>query len=689
MQAEQARLLGVLALLALWIALVLLGTVTPAAGDELDYGLVQHRVYQIELRGNQTLSAGELKSVLQIEEPHWLHPFSTPTYRPDLIGTQLRLLERYYQQRGFHQVAVALDTIIYDQESRGDVISITIQEGPRTYLDEVIFTGYEPLSLDGLQAALVHRQGDPAPAALADYGRDIYGLRSLYWDHAYLDVAIEPVLTTVPTEDPDRWSATIEYHIEPGIPYRVGNVDISGLEHTREQLIERELRLSAGDPFDWRQVERSRRQLLETGLLRDVSLTPANVDSSTGRADLLVRVVERRPAFTEIGAGIGSRERVRLLGAWGHNNLWGSGRRVLVRGKLFWNVEEIQGAGGDPQPEINYRGDLFYINPHVQGSRFQFDLNLYGERETRGESSLNLETLGASVGTQFRGGVRLLNTLAFQIEETDPRLHPSVQDTQLSNRFAQTGVGRTQTRSLVHTLFEENRDNIFQPHKGSLVTLQTEIAGGLLGGHNSFFKLVGAIHLYRPSPIGGTLAFRVSAGVARPYGSSLRVRGSDGVPYADRFFAGGVSSVRGYRESSLGPQITNPVQRDSLQFSSDVPLPDDPARGGNYLLLTNVEYRFPLPLLSRWSLQGVLFMDGGNVWERARDIRLRGFRLRSYPRDPDDSRATKLWDYRYSVGTGLRLATPFGPFRFDVGFPLKRAEGDERVLYHFSLGYPF
>ncbi len=169
------------------------------------------------------------------------------------------------------------------------------------------------------------------------------------------------------------------------------------------------------------------------------------------------------------------------------------------------------------------------------------------------------------------------------------------------------------------------------------------------------------------------------------------------MPYDDRFFAGGASTVRGYSHNSLGPQITDQDELDDLNFSSDVLLPDNPARGGNYIMLTNLEWRFPLPVLRRWNLAGVIFFDGGNVWEQLRDARMKGFRLTSDPGDPNDPNSTKVWDYRYSYGTGVRLDTPVGPVRVDVGFPLKRVNyvsdtrnyKDPKVVWHFSLGYPF
>jgi len=185
-------------------------------------------------------------------------------------------------------------------------------------------------------------------------------------------------------------------------------------------------------------------------------------------------------------------------------------------------------------------------------------------------------------------------------------------------------------------------------------------------------------------------------GAATPFGKSKGL-GPDGVPYDDRFFAGGASSVRGYGHNSLGPQVTDQDELDELNYGSDVLLPDNPARGGNYLMLTNVELRFPLPWLSRWHFASVLFFEGGNVWESMNDIQIRGFRLNSAPGEPGDEGSTKVWDYRYSFGTGIRFDTPFGPVRADVGFPLKRVRylsaekdsTDPKVVWHFSLGYPF
>jgi outer membrane protein insertion porin family len=673
------------------------------AVSELDYGLEQHLLYRIHIDGNETCTDDDLKGILKIREPRWFHPLMIiglsdrkARYQPHLLEAELKLVAGYYHQLGFHDVTVVLDSVAADPEGRGDVINIRVVEGPRTYLSDVGCAGETGLDPAELLDDLRYTAGVPAPADLNALGSDIYLMRTRLWELGHLDASIVPVMTIETTAAPDRKDASLVYTIDAGPAYTIGSITVEGQQLSRPELISRELRVKTGDLFRWSNVERSQRQLLETALFRDVSFVPTNTDTINGTTDLLVQVVERSPGYFEFGFGVGSRERIRLLAAWGHNNLFGTGQRLRLRTRNYLNYEDVRRlSGGTADPELNYHYDILHTYPRLLG-KFTLDTNIYVELETRGESGLNLETQGLSFGTRFRGGPRVINTFRLRVEEVDPNLHPDAMSS-FREDYEASDLRSSDTRSVEWSFYEERRNDPLRPERGTLRTFQFEVAGGPLGGDNSFAKLSAGVHGYTRTPLGGVLAWRVGAGVVRPYGDSTE-RGADGVPYQERFFAGGASTVRGYLERSLGPQITDQAELDSLQLASDVPLSDKAARGGNYLLMSNVEWRFPMPLLSKWNVSGVSFVDGGNVWERAEDIRLHSFRWRSYPRDPDDEAATKLWDYRYSIGGGLRIDTIVGPIRLDVGFPLKRAlltnpDGttkiEDKVIYHFSLGFPF
>ncbi len=684
--------------LALALVLLLGAGLPPAsarADEELDYGLESQRLARIEITGNETFTDDQLKGLLRIQERTWRRPLHIPRYRPHLVDTQVRLLKNYYRNQGFHQVEAALDSII-TLPDEGDVLHISIVEGARTYIRSVVFDGRGPVPEADLREVMGLLEGQPAPADLNAFGGDIYAIRDLYRNATYLDATVLPSMTIESYEDDSGYAADVIYHISHGIPYHVRSITLAGNASTEDHLLRRELRIAEGEPLVWSKVEESRRELLATSLFRDVVINPVSVDTTSGATDLQVRVVERKPAYYELGVGVGSLERVRLLAAWGHNNLWGTGRRVNVRTRGSWNLEDVVGRSVSfDQGQINYRIEAGYVNPRLRDSRYSLDLDVFVKRETRGESGLILGSYGANLGTTWRASRRVTNTAFLGYKVTDPEVHPLAPQ-EVFDGFAAADPGVTEVRSVNWAVYVDHRDDVFRPAGGMYTVATAQLAGGLLGGDYSFFKWSGSWHNYHRMPVGGVLALRFKVGGTRPYGGSLD-RGPDGVPYDDRFFVGGASTVRGYRHNSLGPQITSDEERDRLDYSSDVLLPDNPARGGNYLLLTNVEWRFPLPLLRSWGLSSVLFFEGGNVWARLRDVQMRGFRLTSDPGDPDDPASTKAWDYRYSWGTGVRLDTPIGPVRVDVGFPLKRAryvsdtrdDQDPKSIWHFSLGYPF
>jgi len=665
------------------------------ADDELDYGLETHRLAGIVITGNSTFATVELKKLLRIRETSWSRPLHIPRYRPHLVSTQVRLLESYYRNRGFHQVSAQLDSITTTADA-GDVLHISIVEGARTVISKITFEGAGPLSAVELSAVLMRIVGSPAPADLNGYGGDIYQMLELYRNATYYRATIVPDVLVEAETAGDGFRAQVVYHIAPGISHRIRTITLVGNDFTHDNVLRRELLMGNGGPMRWHEVEQSRQALLTTALFRDVVMAPTNFDTVTGETDLEVQVKERKPAFYEFGVGVGSLERIRVQAAWGHNNMWGTAQRLNIRVRASWNLEDIiDYSPGFSQGTINNRVDVRFTNPRVRDGRFSFDWDSYLKRETRGESGLNMFAYGANIGTSWQASRRVRNSAFMSYKVTDPEVHPLAPD-ELQARFAAANPSADQVRAVNWAIYIDHRDDIFQPEHGMYSAGAVQLAGGILGGGFSFVKGTASWHHYQRTVGDGVLAVRLKLGGAVTYGRS-RHQGADGVPYDDRFFAGGASTVRGYSDNTLGPQVTDPGELDELNFSSDVLLPDNPARGGNYLLLTNMEWRFPLPMLSRWQFAGAAFFEGGNVWEELRDIRLLGFRLTSVPGDPNSPGSTKVWDYRYSYGTGVRFDTPVGPVRVDVGIPLKRVNyvggnrnyKDPSAVWHFSLGYPF
>ncbi|MCX5707090.1 MAG: outer membrane protein assembly factor, partial [Candidatus Omnitrophica bacterium] len=215
-------------------------------------------------------------------------------------------------------------------------------------------------------------------------------------------------------------------------------------------------------------------------------------------------------------------------------------------------------------------------------------------------------------------------------------------------------VGTNLISCLTPTLTFDNRDNVFDPHKGNLLSASFDFAGGPLGGDKNYWKFFGRASHFIPLPRNSTLEARGRIGLGEPYSNS----GS--IPIYERFFAGGAYTIRGYKERQIGP--IDPISKDPL--------------GGNSMLIGNLEYIYPLFDF----LKIAFFYDVGNVWSKLGDL--------CSSKDTD----TNTGSFKSSFGLGFRIKTPLGPIMLDYGIPMDKAPGEDSKgsgRFHFSVSHGF
>jgi outer membrane protein insertion porin family len=203
--------------------------------------------------------------------------------------------------------------------------------------------------------------------------------------------------------------------------------------------------------------------------------------------------------------------------------------------------------------------------------------------------------------------------------------------------------GRQRIATLTPEVTLDRRDLPLDPHRGSFHLVSVRGGGSALGGEADFVATRLETHWFFDWLPPTVLVVSARLGLAEPLAAD------DTLPIEERFFAGGAATVRGYRERRLGPLDAR----------------GNPA-GGNGLAVFNVEWRFPI---WRW-FGGTVFFDTGAVTAEVEDLA------------PDELRS--------GVGAGLRLSTPVGPVRLDVGYPLDRVENqDQKPRVYLSIGHPF
>ncbi len=674
------------AMLAGLLFLVTVGVTAPAAraDDELDYGLDERRLRQLEFVGVEFFDESRLRAQLGLIGAPWYWPFRDPRYRLDRLEQGVEAIRGLYRREGFHEVRVRLDVVESDTD-RGDVVRITVDEGPRVLIDEIEFVDPEPLSEESLRELLSYREGGPAPARASDLGNDIYRILDAYLARGHLGARVREDLARGDS------TVTVRYSIRSGPVYDVREIEIVGTDRVREEFVRRELLIEPGQQFDADRVARTEIRLLDTGWFRDVSFEPVALDTTEAEATLRVRTVERPTGFWELGLGTGTEDRVRLSGAWGDRNVWGSGKGLTLRGRV---LATIDGSVEDPDEQdlfIDHEEELLYRHPHVLGTRYTGNANLFFRVESRPRSALELERTGLLVNTALVNRRRTTVEVEFGIQRT---LKNTLSDA------IEFDNGRALTRSFTLVATRDTRDDLFSPRRGTLRQLLLQTAGGpVLRGDNDFNKALASVVSLVPLPFGAVLATRAQAGWVQAWAESADESGVEGgVPLEDRFFAGGSNSVRGYRQNSLGPRLE--ADDEALQEVRDPRfLADRLSAGGNALLLLNAELRFGLPLLSRFGFDGTVFFDAGNVWANWDEFRIHEVALTG---DVTGDRAERA--LRTSFGFGLHYRTVVGPLRLDYGIPLRRGrfesidpetgettdvDSDPSQVWHLSLGHAF
>jgi outer membrane protein insertion porin family len=215
-------------------------------------------------------------------------------------------------------------------------------------------------------------------------------------------------------------------------------------------------------------------------------------------------------------------------------------------------------------------------------------------------------------------------------------------------------------------LARDTRDDLFEPQKGSLLSAEGTAAARAIGSEVGYTKtfLQGFVYknLGKPRLV---FAGGVRLGLADPFPRPCELPDPitgvptdttcQELPANERFFAGGSTTIRGYAVDTVGvPATITPT---------GVPI------GGDATIVLNAELRAPL----LGPVGGVLFVDGGNVYPHAGDL--------------------DITNLRGSVGTGLRVKSPIGPIRVDIGFKLDRRVIGNKLespyAIHISIGQAF
>jgi len=586
-------------------------------------------IKRITLVGNEKLSDGEIKEVMQTEEGGLLSFLtSSGTYREELFQPDLSAIQALYYDRGFIHVRVGQPQIALSADKRLIFITIPVTEGEQYRIGEIGFSGDVLGTPAVLRAKMVVTKGEMFNRSKLQ--QDIMALSEVYYDAGYAYANISPQTTV----DADKRIVDLTFDVQKGEKVTIERIEISGNTKTRDKVIRREMRVYEGELFSGSGLRQSRQRVNALGFFETVDVT-----YKKGEAENTVVVnvtVKEKPTGTfQVGLGFSSVENFLLTAQVSQNNLFGWGQT----GSLSAQISKLRSLV-----------QVSYLDPYFLDTNWIFSFNYF-----RQELDYYGFTRGSN-GGDLTWGYHLTEDLmlhaGYNIEyvTVDPSRSGDLGDIQLANRF-RDGL----TSSLRLTLNYDKRNNRLFPSEGHYQSVSVEHSPEWLGATTIFTRYQANSRYYHQLPWGFVLKAQGTLGF---------IDGED-IPISELYFLGGINTVRGYTLRSIAPTVQ----------VGDENSPDSPLRnfyvGGNKQLFFNLEVEFPI--FEKVGVRGVVFYDAGNVFAENE-----GFFQPAGEKLP--------LGLRHSVGFGFRWFSPIGPLRFEFGFPLTRRPQDDSYLFEFTIG---
>lgn len=584
-------------------------------------------VTDIVIQGAKQLSPSELKSELALSERGF---FSWMTgsgiLREEILDRDAAALEAYYGNRGFLNARVGQPEVTYTDQ--GITVTFQVEEGDRYTVETVTYTGDMIGSVEELNLLVTM---DDLAKEKDFFDRsvmrsDLQKLSEHYSNFGYAFAEADVKMA----RNEENKSLDMTYVMSKGHKVSINRVLIEGNTKTRDNVIRREMRLRDGDVYSGAQLRRSNARLNKLDFFETVEITPEPTTSPTA-LNLRVKVKEKPTGMFSAGVGYSSYSQVFFSGQVLERNLFGMGYQLGFKGTIsarsadytasFWNPnynDSDLGVGVSLYNTINEYSDY---DKQSMGGRLMFGYPL-GEY------------------TNLSWNYRLER---YRISSVDEDADKDIKDIE----------GLNWASAVYGSIKRDTTDRRINPTKGTTYQFSVEYAGGLLGGDDAFVKYIADANYYRP-------LFWDTIVHVHGQGGYVMENGGDKIPPFERFYLGGMNSVRGYKERTISPVYDN--------VESAAGYDEGDEKGGNKSFFFNAEYL--VPLHKEMGILGLVFFDAGKAW------------------DDDESIDFDLYK---SVGAGIRWYSPLGPLRLEYGYPLDKVkvDDDKKGRLEFSVGQFF
>ncbi|HEY3325920.1 MAG TPA: outer membrane protein assembly factor BamA [Novimethylophilus sp.] len=604
------------------------------------------KIKAINIVGNQSFEQSQLLEQFNLTTPNWMSWWSKDDqYSKQKLSADLEALRSFYMNQGYMDFSIDSTQVSITPDKRDIYITISITEGEKYTVSDIKMAGEMLVPEDELRKLITVETGEMFNRQKITESSKAVGDRLGDEGYAFSNI------NAVPEVDKEKRKVAFTFFVDPGRRVYVRRINLTGNTRTRDDVLRREMRQLESAWYSASKIERSKQRLDRLGYFSDVNVETPAVAGTTDQVDVNVNVTEKSTGSVMFGAGLSSAEGVVLGVTINQANFLGTGNHVSAQVNTG---------------KVNTTYSLSYTDPYFTPDGVSRGFNIY--RKDVDSSSLDVGTYKtSSYGAGMNFGVPLnerdsvsfgltFDYTSLDLKNTSSKRYLDYCNNTVADIAAGKSLGCDNTLLRADLGWaHDTRDNILYPNRGVLQRLNAEL--GLPGLDQEYYKISYQHTWYKDFTKNFTLMLNGEAGIGGGYGGNE-------LPFFKNFYAGGVSSVRGYDTSSIGPR------------AFDTGTSRDFAIGGTRRVVGNAELFFPVPgLKDNKQLKLSAFLDGGTVWGGT---------------DSSTIACSGASDcLRFSAGMGVSWYSPFGPIKLVLAKPLNDKSGDKTQMLQFQLGSQF
>lgn len=598
---------------------------------EIEEGVVA-KIRDINIVGNNVFTTEDLRAEFLLTTPNWMSWWNKDDqYSKQKLTADLETLKSFYMNQGYLEFSIDSTQVSISPDKQDIYITVNVTEGEKYTISDVKLAGELQVPEEDLKSLVKINKGDTFNRQLVTETSKAISDRLGNEGYAFSNV------NAIPEINKQDHTAAFTFFVDPGKRVYVRRINLTGNTRTRDSVLRREMRQLESAWYAGDKINRSKERLDRLQFFDSVDIETPAVPGTTDQVDLNVNVAEKSTGSIQFGAGLSSSDGVVLGVTVNQPNFLGTGNRVNT---------QINTS------KTNTIYSLSYTDPYFTPDGVSRGFDIY----RRDIDTSDNDSIGTYNSKSYGGGVRFglplseKDFLSAGLTADFTKVDLSSDSPKQYLDFCDNSSGCTSNSlQLFGSWTHDSRDNTLFPNKGVLQRISGEVSLPVLD--LQYYKIEYKHAWYKDVTKDVTFMLNGELGYADSYGSKK-------YPFFKNFYVGGVNSVRGYDNGSIGPRDFDPGSN------------EDFAVGGTTRIVGNAEVFIPVPLIKKSSqFRLSAFVDAGSVYGNNERI--------------------DLGELRYGAGVGISWFSPFGPLKLVFAKALNAQDTDDTQTLQFQLGSQF